>query len=181
MSRIGKYPVAIPDGIDVQVAGQNVKVKGKLGELSMTMHDEVEAALETEEGQKIVRLKPRSESKHALQNWPTMRTLISNMVVGVSKGYAKKLLIQGVGYRANLQGQTLVMTLGFSHEVRFPVPKGITLKVENQTEIDITGIDKQQVGQVAANIRALKPPEPYKGKGIRYADEYVLRKEGKKK
>lgn len=181
MSRIGKYPVAVPEGVDVQVAGQNVEVKGKLGELAMTLHDEVEAKMDTEEGAKIVRLTPRSESKAAMQNWPTMRTLISNMVVGVSKGYAKKLLIQGVGYRANLQGQTLVMTLGFSHEVRFAVPKGIALKVENQTEIDITGIDKQLVGQVAANIRGLKPPEPYKGKGIRYADEFVLRKEGKKK
>lgn len=181
MSRIGKNPVAIPDGIEVQVNGQSVKVKGKLGELSLDVHPEVSVALETEEGAKVVRLKPRSESRIAKMAWPTMRVLVKNMIEGVSKGYKKNLQIQGVGYRANLQGQTLVMTMGFSHEIRFPIPKGITLKVATPTEIEITGIDKQQVGQVAANIRGYKPPEPYKGKGIRYSDEYVRRKEGKKK
>ena len=181
MSRVGKYPVAIPEGVEVQVNGQAVKVKGKLGELSIDIHDEVTVAVAEEEGKKVVRLQPRTETRNALKVWPTMRVLIKNMVEGVSKGYKKKLLIQGVGYRANLQGQTLVMTMGFSHEIRFAVPKGIQLKVDNQTEIEITGIDKQQVGQVAANIRGFKPPEPYKGKGIRYSDEYVRRKEGKKK
>ena len=181
MSRVGKYPVAIPEGVEVQVNGQAVKVKGKLGELSIDIHDEVTVAVAEEDGKKVVRLQPRTETRNALKVWPTMRVLIKNMVEGVSKGYKKKLLIQGVGYRANLQGQTLVMTMGFSHEIRFAVPKGIQLKVDNQTEIEITGIDKQQVGQVAANIRGFKPPEPYKGKGIRYSDEYVRRKEGTKK
>ena len=181
MSRVGKYPVAIPDGVEVQVNGQKVKIKGKLGELDLDVHEDVSVAVVEEEGKKVVRLKPRSDSRNAQRVWPTMRVHVKNMIAGVTKGYSKKLLIQGVGYRANLQGQTLVMTLGFSHEVRFPVPKGILIKMEGQTEMEISGIDKQQVGQVAANIRGFKPPEPYKGKGIRYSDEYVRRKEGKKK
>lgn len=187
MSRIGKNPVEIPEGIELQVNGQDVKVKGKKGELSLRVHDAVSVALEdvaNDDGKtsKVVRLKPRNENDPQSMNiWPTMRTLVQNMVVGVNEGYTKKLEIRGVGYRANLQGQTLVMTLGFSHEVRFPVPQGIEIKVEEQTKIEISGIDKQKVGQVAANIRGFKPPEPYKGKGIRYVDEYVLKKEGKKK
>ncbi|MCC7305592.1 MAG: 50S ribosomal protein L6, partial [Alphaproteobacteria bacterium] len=147
----------------------------------LTVHDEVSVALETEEGAKIVRLKPKSESRMAKKIWPTMRVLIKNMIIGVSEGYKKNLEIKGVGLRANLQGQTLVMTLGFSHEIRFAVPKGIQVKVQDQTALEITGIDKQQVGQVAANIRGFKPPEPYKGKCIRYVGERVLQKEGKKK
>jgi large subunit ribosomal protein L6 len=186
MSRIGKYPVQIPEGVEVQVSGQDLKAKGKLGELSLRIHDEVSAVVEevaNDEGKKnkVVRLQPRSNSRAARQIWPTMRTLVRNIVAGVDKGYTKKLLIQGVGYRANLQGQTLVITLGFSHEIRYTVPAGIKLKVDNQTEVEITGIDKQLVGQVAANIRSFRPPEPYKGKGVRYSDEYVRRKEGKKK
>ncbi|MCD8497957.1 MAG: 50S ribosomal protein L6 [Alphaproteobacteria bacterium] len=186
MSRIGKYPVELPDGVEAQVNGQDVRVKGKLGELSMTVHDDVSVALEdvaNDDGKtsKVVRLQPKSDTPFAKQIWPTMRTLVSNMVVGVSEGYKKDLEIKGVGYRANLQGQTLVMTLGFSHEVRFDVPQGIKVEVDKQVAISISGIDKQQVGQVAAKIRGFKPPEPYKGKGIRYANEYILKKEGKKK
>lgn len=181
MSRIGKNPVVIPADVEVAVQGQVVKAKGKLGELSMTVHDEVNVAVEDAEGGKIVRLSPRNEGPMAKMIWPTMRNLVSNMVTGVSKGYAKKLEIKGVGYRANLQGSTLVMTLGFSHEIRYNVPAGIKITMDGQTAMEISGIDKQQVGQVAANIRGYKPPEPYKGKGIRYADEFVVRKEGKKK
>lgn len=187
MSRIGKNPVVVPEGVEVQISGQTVKAKGKMGELTQIIHEEVSAKIgdvandKTGKTDKVVTLEPLSESKMARQIWPTMRTLVNNIVVGVSQGYKKNLQIQGVGLRANLQGQTLVMSLGFSHDVRFTVPQGITVKVENQTEIEITGIDKQQVGQVAANIRGFKPPEPYKGKGIRYKDEFVVRKEGKKK
>lgn len=181
MSRIGKYPVAIPQGVEVQISGQTIKAKGKLGELQMVMHDEVAAAVEEAEGAKVVRLTPRSESRTARQIWPTTRTLVRNLVEGVSKGYTKKLEIHGVGYRANLQGTDLVLSLGFSHEVRFSIPKGIKIEVEKQTALSISGIDKQQVGQVAAVIRGYKKPEPYKAKGIRYTDEFIVRKEGKKK
>lgn len=186
MSRIGKNPVTIPDGVDVQLQGQDIKVKGKQGELSMVVHDEVVVAIEdvaNDDGktEKVVRLSPKSASPIAKQVWPTMRTLVHNMVTGVSEGFEKKLLIQGVGYRANLQGTELVLALGFSHEVRYKVPEGIKVGVEKQTEITISGIDKQLVGQVAAEIRSYRKPEPYKGKGIRYSDEYVIRKEGKKK
>jgi len=186
MSRIGKYPVAIPDGVEIQVNGQQVKAKGKLGELQLDIHDQVSVELAdvaNDDGKtvKVVKLSPRDESKESKQIWPTMRTLVNNIVVGVSEGYKKNLEIKGVGYRANMQGQDLVMSLGFSHEVRYRIPDGITVEVDKQVAITVTGIDKQKVGQVAANIRGYKPPEPYKGKGIRYADEYILRKEGKKK
>ena len=186
MSRIGKNPVTIPEGVDVQLSGQDLKAKGKLGELELRLHDEVAAKIEevsNDDGKtsKIVVLSPKSNSRFANQVWPTMRTLVHNIVVGVSEGYQKKLEIHGVGYRANLQGTTLVLSLGFSHEVRYDVPAGIKIEVEKQTALTISGIDKQRVGQVAAEIRAYKKPEPYKGKGIRYADEYILRKEGKKK
>ncbi len=186
MSRIGKYPVTIPAGVEVQINGQAVKVKGKLGELNLDLHEDVAAALEdvaNDEGKtiKVVRLSKKVETPMAAQVWPTMRTLVSNMMVGVSEGYKKNLEIRGVGLRANLQGQDLVMTLGFSHEIKYRVPAGIKVEVEKQTAIAISGIDKQLVGQVAANIRGFKPPEPYKGKGIRYVDEFVVRKEGKKK
>lgn len=186
MSRIGKNPVAIPEGVEVQLNGQEFKAKGKLGELTLTIHEDVAAAIEdvaNDAGKttKVVRLSPRSETREARQIWPTMRTLVSNMFVGVSQGYTKKLEIHGVGYRANLQGTDLVLALGFSHEVRFAIPKGIKIEVEKNTALTISGIDKQQVGQVAAVVRGFKKPEPYKGKGIRYADEYIVRKEGKKK
>jgi len=186
MSRIGKYPVKIPAGVEIQINGQDVKAKGKLGELSLRLHDEVAAAVEdvaNENGStvKVVRLTPKSDSRMAKQIWPTMRTLVNNMVQGVSEGFTKKLEIHGVGYRANLQGQDLVLALGFSHEVRYTIPEGIKIEMEKQTGITISGIDKQQVGQVAAVIRGYKKPEPYKAKGIRYADEFIVRKEGKKK
>lgn len=186
MSRIGKYPVAIPDGVEVQVNGQIVKAKGKLGELELEIHDQVavelsEVANDDGKTTKVVKLTPRDESREAKQIWPTMRTLVNNIVVGVSTGYKKDLEIKGVGYRANMQGQDLVMSLGFSHEVRYRIPDGIKVEVDKQVAISVTGIDKQKVGQVAANIRGYKPPEPYKGKGIRYVDEFILRKEGKKK
>ena len=186
MSRIGNKPVAIPEGVELSVNGQDVKAKGKLGELSLQVNDEVSVKLEevaNDEGKtsKIVVLNPKSNSRFSQQIWPTMRTLVNNIVIGVSEGYKKNLEIKGVGYRGNLQGKTLVLALGFSHEVRYEVPAGVTLKMDGQTKIEISGIDKQQVGQVAAKIRGFKPPEPYKGKGIRYVDEYVVRKEGKKK
>lgn len=186
MSRIGKNPVSIPDGVEVTLSGQDLKAKGKLGELELRIHDEVSAAIEevaNDDGKtsKIVRLAPKSNSRFARQIWPTMRTLVDNIFVGVNEGYQKKLEIHGVGYRANLQGNTLVLALGFSHDVRYDIPAGIKVEVEKQTALTVSGIDKQQVGQVAAKIRGFKKPEPYKGKGIRYADEYILRKEGKKK
>lgn len=191
MSRIGKKPVSIPAGVELAVDGQEVKAKGKLGELVLNINDEVSVKLDEvandDKTEKVVVLAPKSNSRFAKQIWPTMRTLVQNVVIGVSEGYTKKLEIKGVGLRGNLQGKTLVMSLGFSHEVRYDVPEGVTVKMEDaagkasQTDIIVTGIDKQQVGQVAAKIRGFKPPEPYKGKGIRYVDEYVVRKEGKKK
>lgn len=186
MSRIGKNPVAIPEGVEIQLQGQAFRVKGKLGELSLSVHDEIDVSIEEIEQDngkmgKAVRLAPKTGSVIARQIWPTMRTLVNNMVVGVTKGYEKKLEIHGVGYRANLQGQTIVMTLGFSHEVRYNVPAGIKVAIEKQTEITVSGIDKQLVGQVSAEIREFKKPEPYKGKGIRYVGEYIAYKEGKKK
>ena len=186
MSRIGKNPVSIPEGVEVQLSGQDLKAKGKLGELELRIHDEVSAKIEevaNDDGKtsKVVILAAKSNSRFANQVWPTMRTLVDNTLIGVSEGYSKKLEIHGVGYRANLQGNTLVLALGFSHDVRYEVPAGIKVEVEKQTALTISGIDKQRVGQVAAEIRGYKKPEPYKGKGIRYADEYILRKEGKKK
>lgn len=186
MSRIGKNPVSIPEGVEVQLSGQDIKVKGKLGELTMRIHDEVGAKVEdaaNDQGGagKVVVLSPKSNSKFARQIWPTMRTLVDNICIGVSKGYEKKLEIHGVGNRANMQGNTLVLTLGFSHDVRFDVPQGVKVAVEKQTAITVSGIDKQLVGEIAAKIRSFKKPEPYKGKGIRYAGEYIVRKEGKKK
>ncbi len=186
MSRIGKNPVTIPEGVEVQLSGQDIKVKGKLGELSLHIHDEVSAKLEdvaNDEGKagKIIILAPKSNSKFAQQIWPTMRTLVDNLCIGVSQGYEKKLEIHGVGYRVKLQGNTLVFSLGLSHEVLFDVPQGVKVTVEKQTGLTVTGIDKQLVGETAAKIRAFKKPEPYKGKGIRYVNEYIVRKEGKKK
>ena len=186
MSRIGSKPVALPEGVEIQVNGQDVKAKGKLGELSLAVHDEVAVKLEevaNDEGktEKTVVLSPKSDSRFAKQIWPTMRTLVNNIVIGVSEGYKKDLEIKGVGYRGQLQGKTLVLNLGFSHDVRYDIPEGVTVKMDGQTKIEVSGIDKQLVGQVAAKIRGFKKPEPYKGKGIRYVGEYVLIKEGKKK
>ncbi|MFA5592756.1 MAG: 50S ribosomal protein L6 [Micavibrio sp.] len=177
MSRIGKNPVQLPEGVTVDVSGQTVKAKGPKGELQVIVHDDVSVKLV--EGQ--VKLEQRVQSLRAKKLWPTMRTLVNNIVVGVKDGYTEALEIQGVGYRCALQGNTLVLQLGFSHEVRYDVPEGITIAVENQTQIKISGIDKQAVGQTAAKIRSFRRPEPYKGKGIRYVGEYVFMKEGKKK
>ncbi len=186
MSRIGKNPVSIPQGVEVQIDGQKLTAKGKLGELELYIHDEVCAKIEevaNDDGKtsKVVKLDPKSKSKFAQQIWPTMRTLVHNICVGVSQGYTKELEIHGVGYRANMQGNDVVLYIGFSHEVRYKVPDGVKVEVEKQTKIKVSGIDKQLVGEVAAKIRAFKKPEPYKGKGIRYAGEYIVRKEGKKK
>jgi large subunit ribosomal protein L6 len=177
MSRIGKNPVPLPAGVTVEVSGQNLKAKGKLGELSMKMHSEVGASVEN--GQVVV--KPLTQTQMAKSVWATTRTLVRNMVKGVSEGYSKKLEIQGVGFRAALQGQVLVLQIGFSHEVRYDIPQDIKIVVEKQTQVLISGINKETVGQVAAEIYGLRPPEPYKGKGIRYEGQYIRRKEGKKK
>jgi len=177
MSRIGQKPVEVPEGVDLQVNGQEVKAKGSKGELVMTVHSDV--SVELKDG--VVTLAPLNDTRIAQQVWPTMRTLVNNICVGVSEGYSKDLEIRGVGLRANMQGKKLNMTLGFSHDVNYEIPEGVKVEVEDQTKIKVSGIDKQLVGQVAANIRAFKKPEPYKGKGIRYVGEFVLKKEGKKK
>ncbi len=177
MSRIGKNPVELPDGVSVVISGREVTTKGKLGELSAVFTDDVELA----QVESAITVKPRGNSIFSRKMWGTSRSVISNMVVGVSQGFTRNLVINGVGYRAAIQGQELVMQLGFSHEVRHPIPEDIKINCPDQTHITVEGIDKQRVGQTAAEIRAYRPPEPYKGKGIKYEDEYVLRKEGKKK
>ncbi len=177
MSRIGKHPVPIPAGVDVTVNGQQVSAKGKLGELSVVLIDDILAKLE---GGKVV-VSPRSDTRRARIMWGTSRTLVNNLVVGVSKGYTVNLEINGVGYRAAIQGSELVLQLGYSHDVRYPIPDGITIKTEKPTLVSISGRDRRQVGQVAAEIRSFRKPEPYKGKGIKYDTEVLLRKEGKKK
>lgn len=177
MSRVGKNPVKLADGVTAEVNGQTVKVKGKLGELSMQVHETVAVKLENGE----ITVSPKDDSRETRALWATMRNLIKNMVQGVSAGYTKNLEIHGVGLRANVQGSTLNLQLGFSHDINFQIPEGIKIAVEKQTRIAVTGIDKQQVGQVSADIYRMKPPEPYKGKGIRYEGQQILRKEGKKK
>ena len=182
MSRLARNPIALPDGVTAEISGQDVKVKGPKGELSMTVHDEVSVKLEDgESGEKQVRLDPRSNSQQARALWGTMWAQIRNRVKGVHEGYTRNLEIQGVGYRANVQGSNLVLQLGYSHDVHYPIPQGVKIEVEKQTAITISGIDKEQLGAVAAKIRSFRPPEPYKGKGIRYEGQFVLRKEGKKK
>ena len=177
MSRIGKNPVTVPDGVSVDIVGVLVTAKGKLGELSAQFTDDVEVTQEDN----LVYVKPRNDSREARKMWGTSKSIISNLVVGVSEGFTRKLEINGVGYRAQVQGKTLNLQLGFSHDVSYPIPEGIEIKCADQTQIEIFGANKQRVGQVASEIRAYRPPEPYKGKGIRYDDEYILRKEGKKK
>ena len=182
MSRVGKNPVIVPDGVTVEVSGQTVKVKGKLGELSLVVHESVGVKMEKgEDGKNNVVFTPLSEDRKLRMLWPTFRNHVKNMIIGVSDGYAKNLDIQGVGLRANLQGSVLVLQLGFSHDIRYTVPQGIKVAVDKQTKIAISGIDKQKVGQVAAEIIKFRPPEPYKGKGIRYEGQHVRQKEGKKK
>jgi large subunit ribosomal protein L6 len=177
MSRIGKKPVAIPKGVTASVNGQEVAVKGPKGELKHVLVDDVIAKLE--DGR--VEVAMREDTRNARAMWGMSRTLISNLITGVTEGFNKKLEITGVGYRAAVQGSNVQLQLGYSHDIVFPIPKGIQVVCPKPTEIVITGIDKQQVGQVAAEIRQFRPPEPYKGKGVRYAGEFILRKEGKKK
>jgi large subunit ribosomal protein L6 len=177
MSRIGKKAVPIPSGVTANVEGQTVKVKGPKGALQVVLPDEVTVKMEGGG----VKVDPRNETKRARSMWGTSRTLVNNLVTGVTKGYERKLEITGVGYRAALQGKNLQIALGYSHDVIYPVPEGIAIATPKPTEILVSGIDKQKVGQVAAEIRAFRPPEPYKGKGVKYSDEYIFRKEGKKK
>ncbi|HSZ73745.1 MAG TPA: 50S ribosomal protein L6 [Rhizomicrobium sp.] len=177
MSRIGKKPIAVPKGVTASVAGQTVKVKGPKGELQVVLPAEVEAKLDGDH----VNVSPREGAERGRQMWGLSRTLVNNLVTGVTQGFATKLEIQGVGYRAAVQGKNLQLQLGFSHDVVYPIPAGITITAEKPTMLTVVGIDKQLVGQVAAEIRSYRKPEPYKGKGVRYSDEYVRRKEGKKK
>ena len=177
MSRVGKYPVPLPQGVTAEVKGQTVAVKGKAGNLSLVCPPEIEAKMA--DGKIAVAM--RHPTSRARVLWGTTRNNINNMIKGVSEGFKTVLEIEGVGFRAALQGKDLVLQLGFSHEIKFPVPEGIAIKVDKQTVLTITGIDKQKVGQAAAEIRGFKRPEPYKGKGIKYQGERVRRKEGKKK
>lgn len=177
MSRVAKNPVPIPAGVEVSLSGQAVKVKGGKGALELAVHKDVQVA--QEEGQ--LKVAPRLDSQQAMALAGTTRALVNNMVLGVSQGFERKLLLQGVGYRAQAQGKKLTMQLGFSHPVEYEMPAGIDVATPSQTEVVVSGVDKQQVGQVCAELRAFRPPEPYKGKGVRYAEEYVRRKEAKKK
>ncbi|WP_417321129.1 50S ribosomal protein L6 [Emcibacter sp.] len=177
MSRIGKKPVAVPQGVEANLSGRDLKVKGPKGELVMTFMDEVDVKME--DGQ--ISVMPIGETKRARSMWGMQRTLAENLVTGVTDGFSKELKLNGVGYRAAVQGKNVQLQLGYSHDVIFPIPEGIDVKCPDQTTIIVSGIDKQQVGQVAAEIRKWRKPEPYKGKGIKYADEYIFRKEGKKK
>jgi large subunit ribosomal protein L6 len=177
MSRIGKKAVAIPSGVTANVEGQTVKVKGPKGALQVVLPDDVTVKMD----QGAVKVDPRNETKRARSMWGTSRTLVNNLVTGVTKGYEKKLEITGVGYRAALQGKNLQLALGYSHDVVYAIPEGIAITVPKPTEIIIVGNDSQRVGQVAAEIRSYRPPEPYKGKGVKYSNEFIFRKEGKKK
>ncbi|WP_424933726.1 50S ribosomal protein L6 [Amaricoccus macauensis] len=177
MSRIGKKPVELPSGVSASVSGQTIEVKGPKGTRSFTATDDV--TLTVDDGK--VKVDPRGTSKRARQQWGMSRTQVANLVTGVTQGFKKELEINGVGYRAQVQGKTLKLALGYSHDVDFAIPEGVDIKAPKPTEIVIEGIDQQVVGQVAANIRAWRAPEPYKGKGIKYKDEFIFRKEGKKK
>ncbi|AOT06539.1 MULTISPECIES: 50S ribosomal protein L6 [Pseudoalteromonas] len=176
MSRIAKAPIAVPAGVEVAINGQEIKVKGKNGELTRVLNDAVEVVL----NDNVITTAPR-EVANAWAQAGTARALINNMIIGVNEGFEKKLQLVGVGYRAAVKGKVLDLTLGFSHPVNFEIPAGITIEAPSQTEIVVKGADKQLVGQTAANIRSYREPEPYKGKGVRYADEHVRRKEAKKK
>jgi len=177
MSRIGKKPVDVPSGVTAAVDGQDVKVKGPKGELAFRVHDEV--VVEFKDGK--VTVQPRDETKGARSKWGMSRTMVSNLVEGVTKGFEKKLEISGVGYRAAVQGKDLVLALGYSHDIDYEIPAGVAITTPKPTEIVVVGIDKQVVGQTAAEIRDYRGPEPYKGKGVKYAGEFIFRKEGKKK
>ena len=177
MSRIGKKAIAVPTGITANVEGQTVKVKGPKGALQVVLHDDVAVKLDGGE----IKVDPRSDSKRARAQWGTSRTLIANLIAGVTKGFEQRLEINGVGYRASVQGKNLQLALGYSHDIVYPIPEGIAIATPRPVEIVISGIDRQKVGQVAAEIRSYRPPEPYKGKGVKYVGEFIFRKEGKKK
>jgi len=179
MSRIANSPVSIPSGVEVKLNGQNVEVKGPKGNMSMSLHADVAV----EQNDNILQFKSiaKSKSKGAIAMTGTMRSLVNNMVMGVSKGFEKKLLLVGVGYRAQAKGSILNLTLGFSHPIDYALPEGVAVETPSQTEVVLTSCDKQKLGQVAAEIRSFRPPEPYKGKGVKYSDEVIVRKEAKKK
>jgi large subunit ribosomal protein L6 len=177
MSRIGKRAVPIPSGVTATVEGQTVKVKGPKGALQIVLPDDVTAKMD----KGVVKVDPRTETDRARAMWGTSRTLVANLMTGVTKGFESKLEISGVGYRAAVQGKNLQIALGYSHDVIYPIPEGISIATPKPTEVVVTGIDKQKVGQVAAEIREFRKPEPYKGKGVKYAGEFIFRKEGKKK
>ena len=177
VSRWRYKPIAIPSGVTANLEGQTVKVKGPKGALQLVLHDDVVAKMD----KNAIKVEPRNETKRARSLWGTSRTLVANLVAGVTKGFEEKLEITGVGFRAAVQGKQLNLQLGFSHDVNYAIPDGITIATPKPTEIVVTGMDKQKVGHVAAEIRGYRPPEPYKGKGVKYAGEYIFRKEGKKK
>ena len=177
MSRVGSSAIAIPSGVTVSQQGDLVVVKGKNGELTAPLHNEVELTVVGE----VATVKPRRKTKISQSLWGTMRAIISNMVVGVTEGFSRKLEINGVGYKAQMKGNNIQLSLGFSHDINYETPEGIKIEAVSPTEINVSGIDKQKVGQVAAEIRSYRPPEPYKGKGVKYKDEFIFRKEGKKK
>jgi large subunit ribosomal protein L6 len=177
MSRIGKYPVTIPDGVEVQLSGQTLTAKGRLGTLSLVVSTEVAASIV--DG--TVTVTPKGDTRQSRAMWGTTRALINNMVTGVSTGFSINLEVSGVGYRAQVQGKNLNLQLGYSHDIPFPIPDDVSISCERPTVITVRGADRQRVGQIAADIRAYRPPEPYKGKGIKYSTETVRRKEGKKK
>ncbi len=177
MSRVGKKPVAVPSGVTASVDGQTVSVKGPKGAMQLVLHGDVAAKLEGGE----IKVDPRNETKLARALWGTSRALVANLMTGVTKGFERRLEISGVGYRASVQGKNLQIALGYSHDIVYAIPEGITIATPRPIEIVVTGIDKQKVGQVAAEIRGYRPPEPYKGKGIKFAGEFIFRKQGKKK
>jgi len=177
MSRVAKNPVQLPSGVEVKIDGQAIKVKGAKGEMTHEIH----ASVDVKQEDNVLTFAPRNGGKESDALAGTTRALLNNMVVGVTQGFEKKLTLVGVGYRAQAQGKVLNLSLGFSHPVEYPIPEGVSIETPSQTEVVVKGVDKQLVGQVAANIRAYRPPEPYKGKGVRYSDEHVVRKEAKKK
>jgi large subunit ribosomal protein L6 len=177
MSRVGKKPVAIPTGVSASVEGQLLKVKGPKGSLDLPLHGDVAAKVEGNE----IRVDPRSDTKRARAMWGTYRSLLANVITGVTKGFEQRLEVTGVGYRAAVQGKNLQLQLGYSHDITYPIPEGITIATPRPTEVVVSGIDGQKVGHVAAVIRSFRKPEPYKGKGVKYAGEFIFRKEGKKK
>jgi len=177
MSRVGKKPVAIPAGVTAKIDGQKVAVKGGKGELSFVVPEDVEVTIDGS----MIKVDPRFETKRARAMWGMSRAMINNLVSGVSAGFERKLEITGVGYKAAVAGKSLQLSLGYSHDINYPIPAGVTITTPRPTEIAIVGIDKRQIGQIAAEIRSFRPPEPYKGKGVKYAGEFIFRKEGKKK